>query len=794
MSNLSNSQEIRLSGLKLLIYVLLNLSQMGRAQESLVCVKVVDEKSGEPIVNALITSGSSRSTTTNLDGVFCLKFADLDNRKIRIQHIGYESLTIDSVTSYGFGNLISLVPKSEVLQLVHVIGKKELNSSAFAINSPINSLSFLPKFLGEPDPIRSLTLYPGVSIGQEGTSGLYVRGGSPSQNLYLIDDVPIYQTSHFFGFISAVNPSSIKRLRLLKGYIPSNYGGRISSVVDIVTKDGNRNELDGEYSFGLLSNTAALEGPFFKDKASFSLSSRFSNLFALSVPASLLFSNDVIDDYASYNMYDINGKFTCDLSAKIKFSANLYLSQDRIPIKQRGSEKIIQERLESNGNTVLSSRFVYYPKPNWSHRAVLYFSKFRNILVFKQFIESDGKNFLLSQGTDLSILKDVGFKYGNDLYLSNKLNITTGFDLSFLSSLPNQVTLEKRDDIFESVRKNRNDVYEISTRQIAPYTTLTYDRGSTIIELGVRLSYYYYLHFRSQSRSFEPRLSLTKEISTGITTELSYTKLSQPIHLLISPTSRLPSETWVVASDDFPASNSHNFSIDSRKTFKWGAIGIAAYYRALGSLVEYRRGVQFRFDLNSDYTKKISGSGKGRAKGVELSVRHRSPMIATQLSATFSRSERQFSDINGGEWIRARFDRFIDLSINSILQISKTHLLSLNIVYNSGYPVTLPSFYYMTLHRGIKPAYRDRFNEEAPDYFRIDLQLTKNYQTKRNKDGYWSLGIYNVFFHVNPAVVAIDGRIGINESMYADASSLSKYKRSYFTFLPAVTVGRKFKN
>ncbi len=769
------------------------------SQRHAFCGFILEFGSEEPVIGAHIVLNDSLSFVSGRDGEFCFLLPESIYR-ITITHLGYERYEVDTSLTGGTTMILYLNKAHHLLPQIEVTVPRHLRRiNQSVIDLPIDKMDYMPRLMGEADPIKALTLFPGVSSGSEGTAGLYVRGGSPDQNLYLLDEVPLYNTNHFFGYVSTVNPLSIKSLKLFKGGIPSSFGGRTSSYIDIITKEGDKSEFHWGYSLGLITNTASLEGPIIKDKASITIATRLGNVSAITWPAAILFESGGIDQYATYNMYDVNAKITFGHPSKAKVSLSIYAGQDQIPQWVRDDD-LVSKQLSNYGNINAVLKHTARARANFFTKTLSYFTRYRDKTQFKRSeqVDLNGQQMNTSSSLDDSWLTELGLKHKSQIYLNTNTRVDFGGDIALTTVSPNNVTVESIIDNMAVRDVRRSNISTIL--QMAPFASIQYSSRPLSFELGVRNSNYFSENFIENT--LEPRVSLNYNLSADLEVSAYYSSLSQPLHLLSSVNIGLPSDTWVARSAMFPSSRSNNFSLELSQRFDENSLNIyvAMFYRRFRNLIDYRRGVRFRFDTRNDYRDKVHGEGIGRAKGLEVLIEKKHDLFDLIFSGTLSKSERRFSNINAGEWIRARFDRRFDFNLTSIFNLSSKVKLTGAFIYTTGFPITLPEYYtYTHIHTHTVPAfgkvvpnYPRRFNDESPAYWRFDVQVARKYLSKKGHKAFWSAGVYNFLFKTNPSVIELEDRFRQDDMDGVFTSDFRKIGRALFTFVPFFTIGREF--
>jgi hypothetical protein len=621
----------------------------------------------------------------------------------------------------------------------------------------LNIISFklLPTSMGEADLIKSFLLIPGVKSVGEGSSGFNVRGGSSDQNLILLYGAPVYNSSHFFGFFSAVNSDIIKDVTLYKGGIPGRYGGRISSVLDIGTSEGNRNEFAGSAGISPVATHLMVEGPIKKDVCTFILAGRttYSN-WVLDVIDNAMLSN------SKASFYDLNAKITLDVNSKNKIDLSSYISHD--------SFRFNSDTVYTYGNSIVSLRWRHFFNSRFFSVISVHNSNY-NYKVEGQRTSTDG--FALSH-----MINSTGLKADFNMY-QGRNEINYGLDLTRYEVQPgNYVPLGDSSIIApNSIEKERaleaalyiEDKFTLtdwlsinaglrlsSYFAFGPKTVLEYDpdyskRSSTVTDT---------LYFNSLYKSHfgpEIRISLNFRTSTNSSFKINYNRTRQNLHLLSNTTSISPTDTWKLSDYYLKPQVGDQYSAGFYKLLHKNSIeaSVEIYYKKIKNMIDFKRGANL---IMNDNIEQDLVDVRGKAYGVELMARKTEGRVRWSIGYTYSRtflqSTGKFSDetINKGSWFPANYDKPNDLVVTFNYLFSRRFSFSSNYTYSTGRPVTYPIASY---HIGdlLLTHYSDRNKYRIPDYMRLDISLkfSGNLKSRKIAHPYWLFSVYNVLGREN---------------------------------------------
>jgi hypothetical protein len=625
----------------------------------------------------------------------------------------------------------------------------EINASSLdrvahgMVQLPIERLKTVPTLAGEADILKALALTPGVSTGTEGTTGLYVRGGTPDQNLILLDGATVYNTSHLFGFLSVFNPEALKSVTLLKGNFPARYGGRLSSVIEVTMKEGNNQKRKRQGSIGLISSNLSWEGPIQKGKSSYMIAGRSAYAGLLALPSYSLFKSGKINNYSNFGMYDFNAKVNFELDSRSKIFVSGYWGKDIWASQYREGQKINKFNL-AWGNQTASIRYHRLLKNHLFTDILLNFNRFH----YEVTNEFQGD-------TNLGDLKHTNTSAVQDFTFKNKWQwvlpmgeVQWGMEANAHQFQPNFVTVRGGSDSsrFNPTQKPVSAaVYVETTLPITPKFQF---------HLGLRQALY-----RTAQKTYgstEPRLSVQYQYNSELSYALSATQMKQFIHLLTTSGVGFSNDIWVPATHNAPPQSARQIALSASKKWTdsfWELQG-EAFYKTMEEQIDYRRGISFFFHENATWEQAIEKKGKGRSYGLEFFLR-KPAMDSTEwsgwLSYTWSKSERQFANINEGAWYPHRYDRRHQFSIVAEKRLNARWTFSTNFVLSTGHAVTMPDVAHFDLNGNlVHEVYEKRNNQRMPLYNRMDLGFVKNYLSKKKRQPRKvSYSVYNVYGYPN---------------------------------------------
>ena len=787
---------------KLIVVVLLLFSfNFGFTQEKFTLSGIIqDQNTNETLIGVTILFPEQNTgTTTNEYGFYSITLPE-GNYKIVLSYIGYSDKIETIVLNESVKKNFVLTEASQSLEEVIItqnIEKLNIRKPQMSVNVlTASTIKQIPVVLGEADVLKAITLLPGVTNAGEGSSGFNVRGGAADQNLILLDEATVFNSSHLFGLFSVFNPDAIKDLKLYKGGIPARYGGRVSSVLDIYQKEGNSKEFHANGGIGIVSSRLLVEGPLKKDKGSFLLGGR-SSYAHLFLP---LFD---INNVAYF--YDLNTK----LSYKLNDKNNIYLSG----YFGRDVFNLSDSFENTYGNTIVNFR--------WNH---LFNDKlFSNM----SFIYSDyyyGLNLDFVEFEWNSGIQNFNYKYDFKHYISNKFKLQYGLNSIYYKFNPGEIEPSNPDSGINADKlidkyAFENAVYIDAEHKVSKNLTLAYGlRLSSFMRLGQKELNIYQnnqavtfnddfqiyqsadaIGTESFSRSetiktflnLEPRFSAAYKLDRNTSVKASYNRMSQYLHLLSNTNSPTPLDVWTPSGRYIKPQILDQYAIGYFKNLKDGdySLEVETYYKDVQNRIDFIDGANL---IANDAIERVILNGKSRAYGLEILFRKNEGRLKGWIAYTLSKSEQKTEGrttnelgINNGDWYNTGFDRTHDISITSSYNLNKKWDLNANFLFQTGQPTTFPNGQYV-YNSIVVPNYSPRNSTRLPSYHRLDFSAT--YTPKPDKikgwQGSWVFGIYNVYNRRNAASIAFaqNQETGNNEAT----------RLSIFGAVPSVSYNFKF--
>ncbi len=783
------------------LYIFLCLPYIINAQEKYtISGTISDYSSNETLIGVnIIFPDSGTGTMTNEYGFYSITLTE-GTYKLQISYLGYKTITETLILNGDVTKNYLLTESAETLDEIVIkedVEKLNIKKPQMSVNSlSINTIKQMPVVLGEVDVIKSITLLPGVTNAGEGSSGFNVRGGAADQNLILLDEATIFNSSHLFGLFSVFNPDAIKDIKLYKGGIPAKYGGRVSSVLDIYQKEGNSKQFKMNGGLGLVSSRLLLEGPIKKDKGSFLFGGR-SSYAHIFLP---LFD---IDNVAYF--YDLNTK----LSYRLNENNSIYLSG----YFGRDVFEIADSFENTYGNTVLNFR--------WNH---LFSDKlFSNLsLIYSDYDYDLELSFVEFDWT--SGIRNFNLKYDLKHYISDNFKLDYGINSIYYKFNPGEInptTATSGINPFKLIDKYafENAVYIDAEHRLTDKLSVSYGvRFSTFLRLGqdelntynnnnpVLFNEAIQIYEKAEptgtetfSRSdiiesfnnLEPRFALAYQLSDNSSVKASYNRMSQYLHLLSNTSSPTPLDVWTPSGKFIKPQLLDQVAMGYFRTFKDNeyALEVETFFKTIKNRIDYIDGADL---IANDAIEQVILNGEARAYGLEVLLRKNEGRFKGWLAYTLSRSEQRTpgrttneTGINNGDWYRTPFDKTHDLSITGSYDLSKKWKLSANLIFQTGQPVTNPNGQYE--YNGITiPSYESRNSSRLPAYHRLDVSAiyTPKPDTTKRWKGEWVLGVYNLYNRRNAASITFrENRMtGVNEAI----------RLSIFGIVPSISYNFKF--
>jgi hypothetical protein len=704
---------------------------------------------------------------------------------------------------------IEIGSKMQQIDEVQVNAKKGQNVESTKmgqIELEVEKIKTLPAFMGEVDIIKIIQLLPGVISASEGGQGFYVRGGGPDQNLVLLDEAVVYNAAHLFGFFSVFNVDAIKSVNLIKGGMPAQFGGRMSSVLEVQMNEGNNKEFKVKGGLGLISSRVTLEGPIIKNKGSFIASARRTYIDAImkyAIPKTSAFYG------SSYYFYDFNFKANYRLGPKDKVFLSGYYGKDKFIYGNKEDDFTVRMPW---GNGIAAAR--------WNH---LFSSKlFMNVTsTFTDYLfafnsTQDEFTFELASG-----VRDMGGKVDFSFFPNTRHKMKWGAEYIYHTFTPTSVSAKQADvtfdtglaqklyshetafyfqdefDVNEKLRINaglRYSMYHfvgpftryIKTDLSNPDSTITYNKGDVI-------QFY---------DGWEPRLSVRWLLNKTSSIKAGYSYNYQYVHLTSLSAVSLPTDIWFPTTDIAKPQEGYQVSAGYFKNFKddkWET-SVEVYYKGLKNLIEYKDGALPSDNVN-DNTDNLLTFGTGRSLGIEFFIKRTYGKLTGWIGYTLAKTERKFQEINDGNYFPAKYDRRHDLSLVGSYKLSDRWTFGAAFIYATGSTLTLPSSYYIQ-NQDVLLNFGSRNSTRMAPYHRLDISATwygKTTKTKTNPEGEeiivkkklisnWSFSVYNVYNRRNPFFMFVDN----DGDLAAGDFKVTVKQVSLFPILPSITWNFEF--
>ncbi|MDB4177080.1 TonB-dependent receptor [Schleiferiaceae bacterium] len=770
---------------------------------------IKDAANGEELINASIVNEKSQGTVTNVYGFYSLTLP-AGKYTFTVSYIGYESiektLTLKESQTLDF----ELTEATNQLAEVEVTAKRldeNLNRAEMSTTQlTAKQIKAIPQFLGEFDVIRSITLLPGVTTVGEGASGFNVRGGKTDQNLILLDQAPVYNSSHIFGFFSVFNGDAVRDLKLYKGGIPAPFGGRLSSVLDVHQKEGNTKEFAGTMGLGLLSSRLMLEGPLVKDKASFMIAGRRSYQDVL-LKAS---PNDDLNSIIA-NFYDLNAKVNYKFNDKSRLFLSAYYGKDAFGVP--GLVKfdwgnlgltgrwnyLITDKLFLNVSTIYSDYdyAIGFDFPQAKIDNIAFIKNQSNKVAFSWFPNAKHQ---VNYGAEATVYDFEPFSTTLDYIDSNLVDISI--------ELQNEYAVEPSLYIEDNWKVNNrltirgglrySTFYNIGARDVVNYTPTA--NGTVRNDLITDTTSYASMEIIEAFdglQGLEPRLGINFKATENTAVKASYNRMRQYIHLISNTTSSLPIDTWRPAGRYIDPGTADQIALGWNRNFKDGEwqLSIETYYKSMRDLVDFKNGAQ---PTGVDNIEVALMTGRGRSYGLEVQLDKKIGQLTGWLAYTYSRSQLQVDLgatpeewINLGNWYSAAQDKPHDIAIVAAYAWKPNISFSGSFIYQTGKPYTYPEA--KSEFEGIiYPFALSRNNSRTPAYHRLDLSMDIAVPNKKDNDlkGSWNIGVYNAYARKNAFSIFFEEELDDNgdPTGQTKATQLSIFA----TAIPTITYNLDF--
>jgi hypothetical protein len=764
---------------------------------------VRDASNGETLIGATVfLEGTTRGTTTNEYGFYSLT-VDPGDYVLVATYLGYDDIRVSLQLLGNATQDFDLAEAGTQLQEIVVTAEEE-DQNVSTVQMSVERLDMatierLPALLGEVDVLRSIQLLPGVTTVGEGAAGFNVRGGSIDQNLVILDEAPVFNSSHLFGFFSVFNPDAVKGVKLYKGGIPARYGGRLSSILDVRMKEGNNKKFQAQGGIGTIFSRLSIEAPIVKDKSSFLLAGRRSYIDVLAAP----FLGDGLSGTA-LNFYDLTLKTNYKFSDKDQLFLSGYLGRD---IFKPGDAAGF-----SWGNATATLRWNHLFNDRLFSNLTFYYSDYDYAIDFGDDPNEDAFNWDASI-INLSLKPEFSYFINPDNVLrfggqtiyyrfepANAVAVSDGqeIDISINNqwALESSLFVENELSLFEQRMKlnyglrlshfaylGGRNVYtfgEAPAEGLArPLTDITPTERGEVIEDWINL---------------EPRVSLQYQLNSASSLKASYQRTAQYIHLLSNTAASIPLDIWTPSTNNIDPQLADQVALGYFRNFKDNTyeFSLEGYYKNFDNLIDYVDGADL---VLNEFVEGQVLVGEGRAYGAEFQLKKVKGRFNGWVSYTLSRTERLVQGINNNEWYPSRFDQTHNLNLTGFYDLSERAELSATFVYNTGTPLTLATSGYYQLGYFVPNNDGDgRNNFRIPDYHRLDVSLTLKPNPKKADKrwrGTWVFGVYNLYARRNPFTVfgdQVEGRPAFGQAVDTQAIRLSVVG----SIIPSISYNFKF--
>ncbi|MFN5319455.1 MAG: TonB-dependent receptor domain-containing protein [Bacteroidia bacterium] len=771
-----------------LLFLLLVFAITSHAQSFTISGIISEQGSGETLPGVSVYCPQSKTGNSSNNYGFYSVTLQGDTTQLIFTFLGYAPQQV-KVSKNSTARLDIQLRKAELeLKTVEITDTREEKISEVSqmsrIEIPIEQIKKIPALFGEKDVLKVIQLLPGVQKGSEGSSGFYVRGGGPDQNLIILDDAVVYNANHLFGFFSIFNGDALKSVELTKGGFPARYGGRLSSVLEMQMKDGNKEQLHGEAGIGIISSRLTLEGPIQKNKSSFLVSGRRTYIDALVYPFL------PAESKGGYFFYDFNAKAHFILNENDRLYVSGYFGKDKFYFKSTGEDKSVSKGSFLWQNATATARFNHIINKKAFSNTSLIFSRY-NLGINSVEESENGDSFELNFSSGI---RDWTLKHDFDYFPNTKHHIRMGAAATYHRFTPNAIVVKGDGGLGDS---DESEIYDCIENGV--YVEDDWTLNDKIkVSLGLRGS-----HFLQGKRNYfgiEPRFSGRYLLNDNTSIKASYALMNQYLHLLSNTGIGLPTDLWVPATDRVAPQRSHQVAMGMARDIANPELTLSAeaYYKTMNNIIGYKEGASFLSAFEYGGAETISWQdnvtpGQGQSYGAELMVQRKTGKLTGWVGYTLSWTTQQFEELNNGEAFFARYDRRHDLSIVAIYELKPSLTLSATWIYGTGQAVTLPlAQYQVNPHDPAtngNPAYfiypedfgaKNSFRM-AP-YHRLDIAAQWHKKLKRSERTF-ELGVYNAYNRQNPFFYFIDSKA--DGTRYLSQISL-------FPILPSISWTYKF--
>jgi hypothetical protein len=762
------------------LFLLCSISALAQ-QKYTISGYVKDAKSGENLIGATISIKElqGKGAGTNAYGFYSITLPE-GRYQITGQFVGFTPKIFQIDLKQSIKQNFALNEQVNTLNEVVVSGQRRdenvsrTNMGMQKLNT--NEIKSIPVLFGENDVLKTIQLLPGIKPAGEGSSGFNVRGGSADQNLILLDEATVFNASHLMGFFSVFNSDAIKDVTVYKGNEPAEYGGRLSSVLDIKMNDGNDQKMKISGGIGLISSRICFEGPIVKEKGSFMITARrtYADLF-------LKLSSDSARNETKLYFYDINAKASYRFNSNNRIYLSGYFGKDLITLKNTFGINW--------GNVSGTLRWNHLFSDRLFSNTSLIFSNYD----YKIFINNGNKINIISR------IQDYGLKQDFQFYIQANSTLKFGFNSIYHKIIPGVITSDNNIDFKKLTNKFdwENSFYVSHQYRFSDFFKVEYGSRLTLFSaLGPGDIYAYDMNGKITSLvsyrsgqfiqnyfNLEPRITLDLLVNPTTSVKASLSRNVQNLHLLSNSTSGNPTDLWIPSSNIVKPEVADQVSLGYYRNFSDNKyeFSVETYYKKLMNQLDYKNGAQLMFNENVESQILF---GKGRAYGLEVFLKKKYGRFNGWISYTLSRSERKFDAINSGNYFPAKQDRTHDLSLVGMYELSKRWIFSATWVYYTGNAVTYPTGKYAIDGKTIF-YYSDRNADRMPAYHRLDLGATWINKKSEKFESSWNFSLYNAYGRDNAYMITF-------RDSKSDPTRTEAVQTTLFKMIPSVTYNFKF--
>lgn len=756
------------------------------AQQKVTVGGVVKSKSnGETVIGASVKVDTVAGTLSNEYGFYSLT-VPAGHHTIEISSVGTQPSYITVNVTKDTTINVMLDGESKNLDEVVITGAtggRSLSSAQTSVEKlTMKEIEHIPVLFGEKDVLKAIQLLPGIKSAGDGNSGMFVRGGAADQNLILLDEAPVYNASHLLGFFSTFNSDALKDITVYKGGMPAQYGGRLSSVLDIKMNDGNNQDFDVSGGVGLISAKLNIEGPLQKDKSSFLITGRrtYADMF-------LKLSDEYKDN--SLYFYDLNAKVNYILGEKDRIYLSGYFGKDKLGASFGDDQGFGLDW----GNATATLRWNHIFNNNLFSNTSLIFSNYN----YKVSIKTGAYDFNI-----FSKIQDLNLKEELQWFPNNRNTIRVGFNSIYHTIRPGEVSSGDESTLSSTALQKRysweNAVYASNNWKAADKLNISYGlRLSAFTILGKgdfynvdplgnvvdTMSYDNGAVVKTYV-NLEPRLSASWQFNSSSSVKASYVRNTQNLHLISNSTASSPTDKWLASTNIIKPEISDQVSLGYYKNLSGNKyeLTIEGYYKDMKNQIDYRDGANVYTSNNAIETELLYGIG--RSYGLEFLMKKRTGRLTGWISYTLSKTERKIDGINNNDWYNARQDRTHDIAIVASYQASKKWILSANWVYYTGDAITFPAGKYQVDGKTVY-YYTNRNGYRMPDYHRLDLGATCKLKETKKWSHEVTFSLYNAYGRENAYTIYF-------RDNKDDPSKTEAVKVALFKFIPSISYNFKF--